>query len=51
MFVGGVEEKLMANKAIKQHVEVMQSSQAKMGRCQDTLRCALILLPPMLSLV
>jgi len=38
VFVGGVEEKLMANKAIKQHVEVMQSSQAKMGRCQDILR-------------
>jgi hypothetical protein len=39
VFVGGVEEKLMANKAIKQVIEVMQTSQPKMGRCQDIIRC------------
>ncbi len=39
VFVGGVEEKLMANKAIKQNVEVMQTSQTKMGRVQDIIRC------------
>ncbi len=39
VFVGGVEEKLMANKAIKQVVEVMQTSSGKMGRVQEILRC------------
>lgn len=40
VFVGGVEEKLMANKAIKQHIEVMQNSYGKMGRAQDIIRSA-----------
>jgi hypothetical protein len=38
VFVGGVEEKLMANKAIKQNIEVMQTSYGKMGRAQEILR-------------
>lgn len=39
VFVGGVEEKLMANKAIKQAVEVMMNPGGKMSRVQEILRC------------
>lgn len=47
VFVGGVEEKLMANKAIKQVVEVMTHPGGKMSRVQEILRCASsFLLPP-----
>jgi superfamily II DNA/RNA helicase len=41
VFVGGVEEKLMANKAIKQAVEVMMNPGGKMSRVQEILRRAL----------
>lgn len=40
VFVGGVEEKLMANKAIKQAVEVMMNPGGKMSRVQEILRRA-----------
>ena len=40
VFVGGVEEKLMANKAIKQAVEVMMNPGGKMSRVQEILRHA-----------
>lgn len=38
IFVGGVEEKLVANKAIRQQVDVMSSSHEKNGRLMEILR-------------